>query len=170
MSQTTSIDLKVAEKLKVRGYRHRFFARMAQDEIASRIRELRDLRKMRQADLAASSGMKQSAVSRIEQSGYAAWSFSTLLRVADALDVRLRVMFEPMEEVIREFEQLEASEHRASDRQMSKEGHSAFQQQERPALLLTGPGDQPRFGLVNANQLIAKAVKEVTSQLGERIP
>ncbi|MEX1205711.1 MAG: helix-turn-helix transcriptional regulator [Dongiaceae bacterium] len=108
MALTNSIDPHIAKKLRDKGYRHRFFARMAQDEVASRIRELRGRRHLRQADLAQLAGMKQSAVSRIEQSDYAGWTFNTLLRVARALDVRLRLLFEPMEDMIRLYEQWEA--------------------------------------------------------------
>lgn len=110
MALTTSINLEISNKLHDIGYRHRFFARMAQDEIASRIKSLRSQRGLRQADLAQLSGMKQSAVSRIEQSEYSGWTFNTLLRVAKALDVRLRVIFEPMEEVMRQYQKWETAQ------------------------------------------------------------
>lgn len=100
----------LAAKLQDKGYRHRFFQRRAQDEIASNIRELRERRKLRQADLAEQCSMKQSAVSRIEQASYASWSLKTLFRVSEALDVRLRVVFDPMEEVIKQYERQEQIE------------------------------------------------------------
>lgn len=104
MELTTPINLKIAEKLKTRSYFHKFFIARAGDEIAERIRYLRKFRKLNQAEFAARAGMKQSAVSRIEQAEYAGWNFKTLARVAEALDVRLQIIFTPMEEVIKEFE------------------------------------------------------------------
>ena len=52
--------------------------------------------------------MKQSAVSRIEQADYSGWSFNTLFRVADALEARLMVSFEPVEDVIDWYRRKEA--------------------------------------------------------------
>ena len=101
MALITPIKLRIAENLeKDKGFRSRFFRGQAQDEIAMSIRELREKRRMRQIDLAKKSNMKQSAISRIEQADYSAWSFTTLFRVADSLDARLRVVLEPIERVI----------------------------------------------------------------------
>ena len=103
----SSIKLGIADKLKDRGYRHRFFRGHAQDEVASRIKELREFRKLRQTDLAERCDMKQSAVSRIEQASYSRWNIDTLWRIAEALDVRMRITFEPMENVIQKYEEWE---------------------------------------------------------------
>lgn len=98
MSLTSPIKLNIAQKIeKDKDYRKKFFQRRTQDEIAMSIRGLRENRKMRQVDLAKKSDMKQSAISRIEQADYSAWSLTTLFRVADALEARLRVVFEPVE-------------------------------------------------------------------------
>jgi transcriptional regulator with XRE-family HTH domain len=99
----TSIDLNLREKLQDRAYRTKFFRALAQDEIASQIRELRGLRSFRQVDLAKAANMKQSAVSRIEQADYSSWNFMTLLRVAEALDARVRIIFQISEDAIKEF-------------------------------------------------------------------
>ncbi|HVP90002.1 MAG TPA: helix-turn-helix transcriptional regulator [Terriglobales bacterium] len=108
MPLISSIRLNVLKKLKEdRGYRQRFFRGQAADEIAISIRSLREKRKKRQADLAKKAGMKQSAISRIEQADYFGWSFRTLFRVADALDARLRIIFEPTETVIADYEKRE---------------------------------------------------------------
>jgi HTH-type transcriptional regulator / antitoxin HipB len=104
MSQLSSIKLGITKKLCDPGYRHRFFARMTQDEVASQIRTLREKRGLRQTDLAKQAKMKQPFVSRIEQSEHASWNFQTLLRLASALDARLHIFFEPMENVIRQYE------------------------------------------------------------------
>ncbi len=109
MSLMLPIKLDLARKLVSRVFRTKFFRKRAQDEIALQIRELRTKRNMRQADLAKICAMKQSAVSRIEQANYSAWNFKTLLRVAEALDVRLRVVLDPMEDVVREYRDRERS-------------------------------------------------------------
>lgn len=72
------------------------------------ILSLRKLRKKRQIDLASEAGMRQSAISRIEQADYGNWTLNTLFRVADVLDARLRIVFDPIEEVIIEYKKREA--------------------------------------------------------------
>ena len=106
MDYTKPIKLGIAEKLKTdEVYRREFFRAYVTDRIALQIRQLRKLRdEMTQIELAKSCGMKQSAVSRIEQAEYSAWTFNTLLRVADALKARLIVTFQPVEEAIRAYE------------------------------------------------------------------
>lgn len=95
----------IAEKLKNRIYRHKFFSGRLTDEIAMSIRDLREQRKMTQEELAKTIGMKnQSAISRMEQASYGKWGIPTLLRVAEGLDARLEVRFRPMEEVITEYQ------------------------------------------------------------------
>jgi len=44
--------------------------------------------------------MGQPAVSRIEQATYSGWTYKTLARVAEKLNARLRIVYEPLEEVI----------------------------------------------------------------------
>jgi transcriptional regulator with XRE-family HTH domain len=98
------IRLGLAEKLKSQAYRLRLFRSQAQDEIAMQIRALRLKRGFqRQVDFARRCGLQQSAVSRIEQADYQGWTFKTLLKVAEALDARLRITFEPAERVIAEY-------------------------------------------------------------------
>jgi transcriptional regulator with XRE-family HTH domain len=104
---TKSIKLNLAEKLKDKRYRTAFFRARAQDDTAANIRELRERREFSQAELAKRAGMKQSAISRIEQAEYSAWTYKTLQRVADALDARLVVFFEPAEDVIAKYEHKE---------------------------------------------------------------
>jgi transcriptional regulator with XRE-family HTH domain len=98
------IKTNLSQKLKDRAYRQRFFRGRAQDEIAYQLRALRKERKLAQKELEKLSGMKQSAISRIEQASYCSWNFQTLLKIADALDLRVRVIFERAEDVIREYE------------------------------------------------------------------
>lgn len=98
------IKARLAAKLNNLTFRRRFFRLRAQEETAQHIRELRERRKLRQVDLAKRAGMKQSAVSRIEQASYSAWSYKTLLRIAEALDAQLRIIFEASEDVIARYQ------------------------------------------------------------------
>lgn len=99
--------LNFAARLKNKLFRRKFFRSSAREEVAQQIRELRRKLKMRQVDLAKAAHMKQSAVSRIEQADYSRWSFNTILRIADSLDARVRVLFEPADQVIAEYERRE---------------------------------------------------------------
>jgi transcriptional regulator with XRE-family HTH domain len=103
MKLLKSIDLDLAKKLQSKEYREVFFEDWSNDEVADQIRQLRKLRKMRQVDVARETGMKQPAISRMEQSEHSTWNFVTLLRVAQALDARVRVTFEPAEDVIKTY-------------------------------------------------------------------
>ena len=110
MSLLSPVRIKgrLAVKLNHLSFRRRFFRLRAQEETAQQIRELRDRRGLRQVDLAKRAKMRQSAVSRIEQAGYSAWTYKTLLRVAEALDAQLRIVFEPSEDVIARYQREEA--------------------------------------------------------------
>ena len=104
MQLTYPIKLNISQKLKNKEYFHKFFFLRTKAEIAEQIRGLREKRDLKQADLAKLADMKQSAISRIEQSEYAGWNFKTLLRIAEALDARMQVIFTPAEEIIKEYE------------------------------------------------------------------
>jgi transcriptional regulator with XRE-family HTH domain len=99
----TSINLGLDELLSDPERRNAFFRTITQDEIASQIRALRKMRLLTQSAFAELAGMKQSAVSRIEQADYAAWNLVTLFRVAEVLNSRWKVILEPAEEAIKEF-------------------------------------------------------------------
>ncbi len=107
MSMLSTIRLNLAERLKNRAYRRRYFRSQAQLDVAQQIRALRLKRELRQIDLAKAARMKQSAVSRVEQADYSRWTFTTLLRLADALDAKVKVIFSSAEDVIAEYEQRE---------------------------------------------------------------
>ena len=107
MTSTKLIKLNLVEKLKNKAYRSAFFRARAQDDTAANIRSLREKRDLSQTELAKLSGMKQSAISRIEQAEYSSWTYRTLQRVADALDARLMVIFEPAEDVVKRYENME---------------------------------------------------------------
>lgn len=118
MELVSPINLNISKKLKNKSYFHRFFFIRTKAEIAEQIRSLRTKRVLKQAELAQLADMKQSAISRIEQSDYAGWSFKTLLRIANALDARLQVTFTPAEDVVKDYEERERL---LSDRGKGKE-------------------------------------------------
>jgi DNA-binding XRE family transcriptional regulator len=62
---------------------------------------MRKRRRVLQAALAAKAGTGQSAISRIEKEDYDGWTFKTLFSIALALDARLRIELEPIEDVVR---------------------------------------------------------------------
>lgn len=99
-----SIDLNIAEKMRDKEYRSRFFLLEASAAIARQLVGLRKLRGMNQRELADRAGMQQSAVSRAERADYHNWSFNTLRRLAEAVDARLRIVIEPWEDVASEYE------------------------------------------------------------------
>lgn len=63
------------------------------EELKLRIVEIRIQRKMSQADLASKIGCKQSHISRMERIGYGGLSFSTLRKIAHALNTELELSF-----------------------------------------------------------------------------
>ena len=103
------IDLELLRRLRDRKFRTGYFEAEVENTIPERIRALRKRRDMKQADLATATGMKRSAVARIEKRTYGRWNISTLLRVADALDARLIVGLEASEDFLNRFEAEEAA-------------------------------------------------------------
>ena len=95
---------RLAKKLRNPAFRRRYFRARAQEEVAQQIHALRERRHYRQIDLAHAAKMKQSAVSRIEKADYSAWTYKTLLRIAEALDAQLRIVFEANEDGIGRYE------------------------------------------------------------------
>jgi transcriptional regulator with XRE-family HTH domain len=111
MVKEVEVELKLAEKLSSdEEFRKYFFRIQTQNDIAEQIIALRDKREMRQIDLAEKSGMKQSAISRIEQADYASWNYHTLLRVVESLDGILKVTIEPVEDIIKKYKDNEDTE------------------------------------------------------------
>jgi transcriptional regulator with XRE-family HTH domain len=98
-----SIDLNIDEKFKDADYKAAFLEARLVDEVAHNLRLIREQQNMRQSELAERSGTKQAAISRIERSEQANWNIKTLFRLALALDYRLKIVFQPMEEALREF-------------------------------------------------------------------
>ena len=114
------IKTGLGEKLKDKAYRTKFFRGRVQDEIAFQLRNARKKRKLTQPKLEKLSGMKQSAISRIEQATYSRWNFKTLLRLAEALDVRVRILLDLAEDVIEEYEKRDLVSNALLDSQLTQ--------------------------------------------------
>jgi transcriptional regulator with XRE-family HTH domain len=100
LQPTTAIDAELSDRLlKDEAFRRRYIRRWAQVEVASAIRALRKARRKSQAEVAALVLTRQSAISRIEKAEYDGWTFKTLIGIAEALQARLRVSFDPIEDV-----------------------------------------------------------------------
>jgi transcriptional regulator with XRE-family HTH domain len=63
--------------------------------VATQIKVLREQRVMTQAQLGEAIGTTQAGISRIEDVNYSSWSIKTLIKLARAFNVRLKVSFEP---------------------------------------------------------------------------
>jgi len=104
----SSIDLRVAERLKDREFRQHWFRAMLENNVPEQFRDLRESRDMTQSELADAAEMKQSAISRFEGQRVANWNLETLLKLADALDAQLEISITPAEEVIARYVREEA--------------------------------------------------------------
>ena len=107
MKRLKSIDLNLFEKLQDKEFRDAFFEQEFLDNNAIDIRALRKFRNLRQVDVAAATGMQQSAVSRIEQAEYSNWNCKTLLRLAQALDAKLTISWRPVEFTVENYKTTE---------------------------------------------------------------
>lgn len=94
------INLNVASRLEDKEFRKEWFKSELEFSVPNQFRALRETRMLTQNDLATSTSMKQSAISRFESSTDAKWKLETLLTIADALDARLTIELEPAELVL----------------------------------------------------------------------
>lgn len=90
-----------ADRLADRQYRDRFVHANIAQGIAAQIRAMREANGWTQAALGNVAGMKQSAVSQLENPDYGRASLTTLKRLAGAFDVALVVRFEPFSELMK---------------------------------------------------------------------
>jgi transcriptional regulator with XRE-family HTH domain len=104
MGPAPSIDLNLGEKLKDKSYRRRFFWAESSALTAAQLIALRKRRGLNQRDVADMVGTKQPAISRVEQADYQNWNLVTLRAIVEALDGRLRVIIEPAEDVLGEYD------------------------------------------------------------------
>jgi transcriptional regulator with XRE-family HTH domain len=104
----SSIDLRIAERLKDREFRRHWFRAILENNVPEQFRDLREARNMTQTELAVAADMKQSAISRFESQRVANWKLETLLKMADALDAQLEILVIPAEQIIARHEHEEA--------------------------------------------------------------
>ncbi len=125
-----SIDLNPPQKLQDQDYRRKFFWAESSAGIAAQLIALRKRRGLNQKEVAEITGTKQPAISRAQQADYQNWNLNTLRSIADALDARVRVLIEPAEDVLKEYD---------------SDGASAVQQAQPANELAIGACDQPYF-------------------------
>lgn len=89
-----------------RDYRHAYADESLSTYIATQIKILREQRNLTQQTLADLTGMAQPRIAVLEDINYSSWSINTLLRLAEAFDLRLSVKFETFSSLIPEIEGL----------------------------------------------------------------
>lgn len=100
-----SIELDLAERLRNDPeFRREFFHAEASAKIAEQLISLRKRRGYTQAELAGLARTGQSAISRYERADYQNWTINTLRIITDALNGRLRVVIDAVEDVLVEYE------------------------------------------------------------------
>jgi transcriptional regulator with XRE-family HTH domain len=99
-----SIDLDLPHKLRDKAYRRKFFWAETCAHIAKQLVDLRKRRGLNQKQVAEMTGTKQPAISRFEQADYRNRNLNTLLSIADVLDARVRVLIEPSEDILSEYD------------------------------------------------------------------
>src|SRR5580700_9165029 len=105
MSEHVSISLikrNLAAKFSDKAYRDAFVAEQIFSRLPLKIRCLRESQGLTQRQLGTLAGMKQTWVSKLEDPNYGKLTISTLLRVASALDVALKIDFVPYSTVLSE--------------------------------------------------------------------
>lgn len=106
MSVTSKI--KLLAKLRDKEYRNAYVEEKVATSLPFQIRALREQpdRDWSQAELGRRAGMRQNAISRLEDAESGTPSISTLLRLARAFDVALLVKFVPFSKLLHEFADL----------------------------------------------------------------
>ncbi len=89
-----SLRNRLKRQLRNREFRHAYADEHLNLSISTQIKTIREKQEMSQAALAQKIGTKQAGISRIESANYDGWSVALLRRLAEALDLRLRVSFE----------------------------------------------------------------------------
>lgn len=104
LDQLSLIDLSLTDRLQSQEFRREWFRAELEEDVPASFRALRERRGKTQSDLAADIGTKQPAISRFEKSTEAVWEFEFILRMAEALDARLRLVVEAAEDIIEEYD------------------------------------------------------------------
>jgi ribosome-binding protein aMBF1 (putative translation factor) len=91
----TNFDRYLAEQLRDAAFAERFAQAGEAWDVALQLAALREQAGLSQKELARRLKTSQQQISRLESPGYEGHSLATLRRVAKALCVRVRVVFEP---------------------------------------------------------------------------
>lgn len=100
---------RLIARFKDRQYRHAYTKALLNTRVAAQLKALREDRSLSQADLAKKLRTTQSAISRMENVNYSAWSLKTLRKLARVFDVGLQVQFVPFSAVVAQAERLDAA-------------------------------------------------------------
>lgn len=92
----TNFDRYLEEQLRDPSFAARFERAGEAWDVAMHIAALRRRARLSQKDLAKLLKTSQQQISRLESPGYEGHSLTTLRRVADALNARVRIVFEPV--------------------------------------------------------------------------
>jgi len=106
LKELSDIDLQLVERLRDPDFRREWFRAELEDAVPAAFKALRERRGLNQTEFAKMIGTQQPAISRFEKSTEAVWEFAFLLRMAEAMDARLRVIVEAAEDVVSEYEDL----------------------------------------------------------------
>ncbi|MBC9034311.1 XRE family transcriptional regulator [Sphingomonas sp. JC676] len=128
LERLSRIDLSIGDRLQDRDFRREWFRAELEEEVPALFRSLRERRQLTQSQLAMAMGTKQPAVSRFEKSSEAVWEFDFLLRLAEALDARLRLVVEAAEDVVDEYDWKLGDRAAASALDTIKSGASSWEQ------------------------------------------
>lgn len=96
----------ILSELKDKESRDYFVQDSIEEGLSFQIKALREQRGWSQKDLAERSGMKQSAISRLEDPNYGSFTIVTLRRLASAFDIALGVHFTSFSNLIEMAEDL----------------------------------------------------------------
>lgn len=113
--ELSDIDLSLTDRLADREFRKEWFRAELEERVPEAYKALRERRDLTQAELARLVGTKQSGISRFEKSSDASWQFDFLLRMAEALDARLRLVVEASEDVLGGYDEHEQEQEHAPD-------------------------------------------------------
>ena len=100
MSQNLTLSLTKSKKLRSKEFRESFNKADLNNSLAYQIMLNRKHRNLSQKALGELIGSKQNVISRYEDTAYGNFNISTLLKIANALDVGLQVKFVPFSRLI----------------------------------------------------------------------
>lgn len=94
------VKSKLVEEFADKEYAHSYMAAHNVSRIAGQVYWSRKMRNWTQSELAERAGMAQERISKIEAGDFTSLTMSTLQKLAMALDINLRVEFEPFSHAI----------------------------------------------------------------------